>query len=290
MQSKIEFVYEPNGNMLEQISKGDRLYAGQVGTAEYYLRMANEDDPNNWTEDDYVFIAFQKSNGDAVNRRMNFEDGVWHCVSDGWETNFENIGTSQNIRISFICRRYSADRQFVATKTTEQCTLAVLPSVQYSYLDKVEESSAEDLLQTIHNVESRFADFQQSAILINQAKAEANTLPTGSEATVDIKRVDEKGNTLFSFGLPQGDTIKAFESGEPTIVGDKTVTPITAVRTDGERLKPVELSARNGRDGNGVFALDVENGDLVIYSEQVDSASFEITDDGYLSVVLEGGE
>jgi len=286
MQSKFEFVYYPNGNSVTKFSKGDRLYAGQVGTAEYYLKMANENDDNNWREDDFVFIAFEKPNRDVINQKMNYKDGKWRYVSNGWETDLDNIDVIQKIKVSFICRRYSADKRTVATKTTEQCNVCVHPSKGYTYLETIDGGAAEDFLHDVQAIETEFVRFKENSILIDQAIAEAKTLQAGKDATVEIARQNEQGKTLFSFGIPQGHTISEIISGEPEVTKEKTITPLTAVRTDGEQLEPFTISAQNGRDGNGVFALEIEDGNLVIYSEQVDNADFIIEDDGQLTVVL----
>ena len=40
--------------------------------------------------------------------------------------------------------------------------------------------------------------------------------------------------------------------------------------------KEFTVSAKNGADGNGVFAAQIENGDLVLYMEQIDEGTFGI--------------
>ena len=83
-----------------------------------------------------------------------------------------------------------------------------------------------------------------------------------------------------------GVSLSAFSSGEPTVGEDFTTTPVTATMTNGSQ-KEFTVSAKNGADGNGVFAAQIENGDLILYMEQIDEGTFGINpDSGQLFAAL----
>ena len=119
-------------------------------------------------------------------------------------------------------------------------------------------------------------------------------LPPGRQPTVSLTK-DGSGNAEFAFGIPvgadgapgqDGVSLSTFSSGEPTVGGEFTTTPVTATMTNGSQ-KEFTVSAKNGVDGNGVFAAQIENGDLILYMEQIDAGTFGINpDSGQLFAAL----
>ena len=150
------------------------------------------------------------------------------------------------------------------------------------------------LIEQVNAIDDALANLENQAVLVDKTTATATELPPGSQPTVSLTK-DGSGNAEFAFGIPvgadgapgqDGVSLSTFSSGEPTVGEDFTTTPVTATMTNGSQ-KEFTVSAKNGADGNGVFAAQIENGDLILYMEQIDEGTFGINpDSGQLFAAL----
>lgn len=152
----------------------------------------------------------------------------------------------------------------------------------------------QSLINRIAAVEDAFGELERKAIMSDKMSAEAETLPPGSQATASAVKDAATGFTNFKFGLPQGIqgvqgvSVSSFSNNGINVEEDFTYTNVDVKKTDGTSSE-FTVAARNGkvgRDGNGVFAAQIEDGDLVMYTQNLEGAGFEIRTDGYLTVNL----
>lgn len=136
MKSKIYFVYQPNGNIVKVESNDDKLYQGQVGTAEYRIDMAEANNANNWQSGDTVFISFIRPDLKTASQLMTYDGTGWYYLSNGWETDCD-ISEVSDLSVSFVMRRYSTldSTLLVANKTTEAATVSIYPTAGYTPLN-----------------------------------------------------------------------------------------------------------------------------------------------------------
>lgn len=153
-----------------------------------------------------------------------------------------------------------------------------------------------ELISTVNDLEDQFTQFQNQAVLVNKTTATATELAPGSQPTASLSK-DQSGNAVFSFGIPtgadgaqgeDGASISSVTSGQPTVGDEYTETPVTAELTNGVQTN-FTVYAKNGINGNGVLAAQIENGDLILYTEQIDAGTFGINpDNGQLFAALDG--
>ena len=142
---------------------------------------------------------------------------------------------------------------------TSPCPFAVeyapLPSIPTGGISEDEVAQILALMGNYYNQNAYLITEINKGTFIGQPSAEAETLPPGSQATAGAEVSD--GHLAFSFGIPQG------------IQGPK-----------GE-VGP------QGESGKGLIAMQVENGDLIAYTEDLQNVDFAIGQDGYMRIFID---
>jgi len=272
MQSRVKWTLYANGNIERIDTGGDQLFQGQVGTTEYYLHL--QKDNTTWFPTDSLFIAFVRPDGRAVNmvmRRLPSNDG-WFHVSNGWETDVDTDRFSDELRVSFIAKRYSQfDTSTVSqTKTTETDIVYIHPSSGYTPLGIEPDAEAQMLEMFAELQDSVLATSNKVDALVQPPdNSEANREGTARiEITPDgrLKPIELKGAT----GAPGKDGAggqdgKDGKDGEPGIDG---------------------IDGKDGADGEFIFPnfrIDLSTGYL-IQEQEVSNLSFSINAAGHLVV------
>lgn len=159
------------------------------------------------------------------------------------------------------------------------------PSMQNGQVPLPDDLSV--LNSKMSGLEEDMISLKALAIMLDSVAATAETLPPASNATANVAK-NSDGTTTFSFGIPQGlqgVSIKSVTSNSVQVNDDKTITTVNVEKTD-NTVNQLQIEARNGRDGSGVFGAQVENGNLILYTQNVEDANFGIREDGYLTVRL----
>lgn len=199
MVSRINFLYEANGNLTQLNADTNKLYQGSVATTVYTLEIADAlSEEDNILSSDIVLISFKRPDGAQSQQLMTYAASVNAFVmrSSGWEMDCAVTG---NVEISFIARRYSSlpPYRLVATRTTEIAEVVLAASSAYVPQD-ISDSDAEEILAiigelTAHGIEheTRISAIEDANPLINFTSNVGSGIGTkyyfdGTTATVPL--------------------------------------------------------------------------------------------------------
>lgn len=162
MRSRIKFEYESNGNLTDITQDGDKIYQGQVATAEYSVKMADEIDTENWLPTDAVLISFIRPDLKAGAFLMTYDpvNEEWVYTSNGWETDVD-ISASSDLTIAFAAKRYSILDATILIKTlsSENAVLTIYPSAGFTPLE-IAADTAEEIIARLVIAEGDIDDLQ----------------------------------------------------------------------------------------------------------------------------------
>jgi hypothetical protein len=142
---------------------------------------------------------------------LNADLDGWKYTSNGWETEYEG-----ELKVSFVMRRFSGQdpTRLISTATSEQATLTVHPSGEYTPLEYP--SNADELYERINAQDIDMAEFKivlqnelNEKTTITAEVDEVITVEPNTPAEVIITKTEnETGNKVFHFGfiIPRGRT------------------------------------------------------------------------------------
>lgn len=243
MQQRFYFEYASNGNLSRTEFTDDKLYQGQQAAAEYFVKMADPTDVNNWLPSDSVFINFTRPDGKMASVRMTYDSEFsgWKIVTNGWETDVD-ISTSSDLFISFTARRYSTVDVALLVKqlTSEAVVLTIYATAGYTPLN-IAEDATDDIIADITKAQADIIGLQNT---IDEAIA-------AGDSNLEVIEARKKADgTTYT-------TLKArLNAADATITTN--AEHIATNTEDITALKATDLLKENITDNNTKLALKAD--------------------------------